>query len=126
MRKRCFLSFLSVLFLFLQGAAAQTQPAAPAQVVPLDLKTMSAPEIRYSVDPIFNHGLQGVYKCVISLIVDTEGNPHDIQVVQSAGTELDASAIEAVRQFKFKPARMKDSKTPVAVRTHADVNFNLH
>lgn len=38
---------------------------------------------------------------------------------------LDEKALEAVRQYKFKPA-MKDGKTPVPVSVDVEVNFRLY
>ncbi len=64
---------------------------------------------------------QGVV--VISLIVDTQGNPQHIRVVRPLGMGLDEKAVEAVRQYKFKPA-MEGGK-PVAVEITVEVNFQL-
>jgi len=64
--------------------------------------------------------------CVISLIVDAEGNPQQLYVAQSTADKgLDDNAIKAVKQYKFKPG-MKDGKTPVAVRVNVEVNFWLY
>jgi outer membrane biosynthesis protein TonB len=38
---------------------------------------------------------------------------------------LDLKALEAVRQYKFRPA-MKDGKTPVPVMVTIEVDFRLH
>ena len=66
---------------------------------------------------------QGV--CLISLIVDTQGNPQNIRVARALGMGLDEKAIEAIRQYKFKPA-MKDGKTPVPVMITIEVDFRLY
>jgi len=89
---------------------------------------VSAPVILHGPDPEFSDEArrakyQGV--CVISLIVDAQGNPQDIHVVRVLGMGLDEKAIEAVKQYKFKPA-MKDGKTPVPVRTNIEINFHLY
>ena len=63
--------------------------------------------------------------CEVSLIVDAQGNPQNIRVVQAAGMGLDEKAIEAIRQYKFKPA-MKDGRTPVPVQITILVNFRLY
>jgi protein TonB len=65
---------------------------------------------------------QGV--CLISLIVDTQGNPQNPRVIQALGMGLDEKALEAVRKYKFKPA-MK-GKTPVPVMITVLVNFHLY
>jgi len=66
---------------------------------------------------------QGV--CLISLIVDAQGNPQDPRVVRALGMGLDEKALEAVRKYKFKPA-MKDGHTPVPVMITVEVNFRLY
>jgi len=66
---------------------------------------------------------QGI--CLISLIVDTQGNPQNPRVIQALGMGLDEKALEAVRKYKFKPA-MKDGKTPVPVMITVLVNFHLY
>jgi TonB family protein len=66
---------------------------------------------------------QGI--CLISLIVDAQGNPQNPRVVQALGMGLDEKALEAVRKYKFKPA-MKDGKTPVPVMITVLVNFHLY
>jgi TonB family protein len=66
---------------------------------------------------------QGV--CLISMIVDTNGNPQNPRVVRALGMGLDEKALEAVRKYKFKPA-MKDGKTPVPVMITVEVNFRLY
>jgi TonB family protein len=63
--------------------------------------------------------------CLIGLIVDAQGNPQNVHVVRALGMGLDEKAMEAVRQYKFKPA-MKDGKTPVPVELTIEVNFRLY
>ncbi|MGA7343405.1 MAG: energy transducer TonB [Terracidiphilus sp.] len=66
---------------------------------------------------------QGV--CLISMIVDTNGNPQNPRVVRALGMGLDEKALEAVRKYKFKPA-MKDGRIPVPVMITVEVNFRLY
>ncbi|MGO9776379.1 MAG: TonB family protein [Terracidiphilus sp.] len=66
---------------------------------------------------------QGV--CLISVIVDAQGNPQNPRVVRALGMGLDEKALEAVRKYKFKPA-MKDGKTPVPVMINVEINFRLY
>jgi TonB family protein len=61
--------------------------------------------------------------CILSLVVDKDGSPRDIRVVRRLGMGLDEKAIEAVNQYRFKPA-MKDGE-PVPVRITVEVNFRL-
>jgi len=66
---------------------------------------------------------QGV--CLISLIVDAQGNPQNPRVIRALGMGLDEKALEAVRKYKFKPA-MKGGRTPVPVMITVEVNFRLY
>jgi len=59
----------------------------------------------------------------ISLIVDPQGMPQNVHVARGVGHGLDESAIEAVKQYRFKPA-MLDGK-PVAVYLNVKVNFEI-
>jgi protein TonB len=89
---------------------------------------VSAPVALNSVEAEFSDEArrakyQGV--CLISLIVDAQGNPQNPRVVRALGMGLDEKAIEAVKKYKFKPA-MKDGKTPVPVMITVEVNFRLY
>jgi|HubBroStandDraft_4_1064222.scaffolds.fasta_scaffold04602_7 TonB family protein len=61
---------------------------------------------------------------LISLVVDSSGNPTMIKVTRSLGSGLDEKAVEAVQQWRFDPAT-KDGK-PVAVHLAAEVSFRLY
>jgi protein TonB len=55
--------------------------------------------------------------------VDPSGKAVNIRVLHSLGLGLDEKAMEAVKQWKFKPG-MKDGK-PVTVAASIEVNFRL-
>lgn len=80
------------------------------------------PEAEFS-DEARRAKYQGV--CLISLIVDAQGNPQNPRVLRALGMGLDEKALEAVRKYKFKPA-MKDGRTPVPVMITIEVNFRLY
>jgi TonB family protein len=79
-----------------------------------------APEAEFS-DEARRSKYQGV--CLISIIVDTHGNPQNPRVVQRLGMGLDEKAIEAIRRYKFKPGT-KDGK-PVPVLITIEVDFRM-
>lgn len=88
---------------------------------------VSAPQLVHSVDPEFTDqarraNLQGIVS--IQLIVDSQGNPQNIHVVRHLGMGLDQKAVEAVRQYKFRPAMYQGR--PVSVQLVVDVNFHLY
>lgn len=88
---------------------------------------VSAPVVIHSIEPEFTEqarqaSLQGTV--VLQLIVDTEGNPQNVHVTRSLGMGLDEKAVQAARQYKFKPAMYQGH--PVAVQIVVDVDFHLH
>ncbi len=60
---------------------------------------------------------------VLDIIVTPQGRTTDIKVVRHLGMGLDKKAIEAVKQYRFKPARYHGH--PVAVRMEVEVDFHL-
>lgn len=88
---------------------------------------VSAPVLIYDPDPEFSDEArrakyQGV--CVVGLVVDSQGNPQQVHVVRPLGMGLDEKAVEAVRQYKFKPAMYKGK--PVPVEINIEVNFRIY
>lgn len=88
---------------------------------------VSNPTLIYSPDPEFSDEArrakyQGV--CVVGLIVDTLGNPQRVHIVRPLGMGLDEKAMDAVRQYKFKPAQFKGKN--VAVEVNIEVNFRIY
>jgi TonB family protein len=89
---------------------------------------VSAPVVIHSEEAQFSDvarkaKYQGV--CMVSLIVDTQGNPQNVHVTRSLGMGLDEKAIEAVQQYKFRPALL-DGRTPVPVAITVKIEFQLY
>jgi TonB family protein len=53
--------------------------------------------------------------CVVSLIVDTQGMPQNIQILKSLDPGLDQNAMYAVNRWRFKPAMRNGEPVPVMV-----------
>jgi TonB family protein len=64
--------------------------------------------------------VQGVV--VLDVLVDAEGVPSDVQVVQGIPM-LDAAAIEAVRKWRYEPTLMNGVAVPIAMTV--SLNFSL-
>ncbi len=60
---------------------------------------------------------------LLSVEVGADGIAHNIRVMRGLGLGLDQKAVEAVRQWRFKPA--SENGQPVAVAAHIEVNFRL-
>jgi len=90
---------------------------------------VSEPKLTYSVEAEFSdEARRAKYEgtVVISLIVDAQGNPQNVHVSRSLGMGLDEKAIEAVRQYKFKPAIEAKSGKSVPVPISVEVRFRLY
>jgi len=124
----------------LGGAATAT--ALSFDVTPQDGATANAPvhEKVYKIGgdvtpPVLTHSVdaeftkkakdakyQGV--SVVSLVVDSHGMPRHVHTIRKLGMGLDEKAVEAVKQYKFKPAMKGGS--PVPVMMSIEVNFRLY
>jgi len=62
--------------------------------------------------------------CLVQAMIDVNGIPQDVRVEKSLEPSMDEKAVEAVKQYRFKPA-MKDGITPVPVMITIAVNFRL-
>ena len=61
---------------------------------------------------------------VVGMIVGTDGVPRDMWIKQKLGLGLDQKAIEAVQQWRFRPATK--NRQPVAVPITVEVSFHLY
>jgi len=85
-----------------------------------------APVVITEVDPEFSEEARKAKfsgSVEVYLIVDEMGQPVNVRVARGVGMGLDEKAVEAVKQYRFKPA-MKDGK-PVKVDLYVDVNFAI-
>lgn len=119
------------------NAAADDPAAAPAQVVvaPPDsanprfgdyVYVEELPEAIGKVPPKYplvarKAGVDGTV--LVQALVGRDGRVHDTRIVKSIPM-LDTAAVEAVRQWTFKPALAKGK--PVAVWVAVPVRFTLH
>jgi periplasmic protein TonB len=86
--------------------------------------SVRAPVLTYQVDPEFSEEARKAKfsgNVQVYLIVDEQGMPTHVRVVRGVGMGLDEKAVEAVRQYKFKPANYKGKPVPVALKV--EVNF---
>lgn len=87
---------------------------------------VSAPVMVSKIEPSYSEEArfaryQGT--TVLAMEIDTSGVPRNIRVQRPLGFGLDETAMDAVAQWRFRPA-MKDGQ-PVTVTTRVEVNFRL-
>ncbi|MGH9510032.1 MAG: energy transducer TonB [Terriglobales bacterium] len=88
---------------------------------------VSAPRALFTPEPEYSEEARRAKHegtVVLWLVVGPDGRPRDLRVLRSLGLGLDEKAMDAVRQWKFEPARKNG--TPVAVRINVEVAFKLY
>ncbi|MGA8616951.1 MAG: energy transducer TonB [Candidatus Sulfotelmatobacter sp.] len=88
---------------------------------------VTAPRVIYQTDPEFSEeARKAKYQgtCVLGLIVDANGRPTNIRVLNALGMGLDEKAIESVKNWKFEPGQ-KDGHA-VSVEIAVEVDFHLY
>jgi len=87
---------------------------------------VSMPKCEYCPDPEYSQeARKKKYEGVVllSVVVTSEGKAANIRVIKSPGLGLDEKSVEAVRNWRFKPA-MKNGM-PVAAKVPIDCHFRL-
>jgi TonB family protein len=106
--------------------AAQTKPDDNASAEPVyELGPgINPPRVTRQVNPQYSgtRGVRIVGTVTIGLVVTSRGLPQDPHVLKSLDKDIDASAVEAVKQWRFDPAK-KDGKA-VAVRIALEIEFH--
>jgi TonB family protein len=85
---------------------------------------VSVPVVIYMPQPEYSPEARAAHfsgVVLLNLVVDRQGLPQDVRILRSVGLGLDAKALEAVKQYRFKPA-MEDGK-PVPVPLNVEVSF---
>ena len=60
---------------------------------------------------------------ILQAVISPEGSAGNFTLVRSLGLGLDEKAVEAVRRWRFEPARKGNQ--PVAVRANLEINFRI-
>jgi len=85
---------------------------------------ITPPRVIKQVNPHYStdHGVRAVGSVIIALVVSSRGLPKDPHVVKGLDKDLDQSAVEAVKEWRFAPAE-KNGKA-VAVRVSVQIQFH--
>jgi TonB family protein len=87
---------------------------------------LTAPKLIKSVDPKYPRPFFGKAHdshVKVGLVIDEEGVPQKLSIVESGGDEFDKNALVAVSKYRFLRA-MRDGQ-PVALLLHVDVTFKV-
>jgi TonB family protein len=88
---------------------------------------VSAPRAIFSPDPEYSEeARKAKYQgdVILWVVIGPDGRVHDVKVARTLGLGLDEKAVEAVKTWRFEPAK-KDG-VPVAVQLNIDVTFHLY
>ena len=87
---------------------------------------ITPPVVEFKVEPEYTEEARAAkYQGAVLLYAEVgpDGLAHNVQVIRSLGLGLDQKAIDAISQWRFKPA-MKDG-VPLTVQATIEVNFRL-
>jgi TonB family protein len=59
---------------------------------------------------------------MVGLVVSSHGDPREVRILRSLEKSVDQSAVDAVKQWRFEPARKGGA--PVAVRLSIEIRFH--
>jgi periplasmic protein TonB len=87
---------------------------------------MTRPQIVHQVQPRYTElarrsGVQGTV--IVEAVIDENGNVTKVRVLRGLPMGLDKAAVEAIQQWRFKPATLADK--PVKVFFTLTVNFTI-
>jgi TonB family protein len=60
---------------------------------------------------------------IVSMVVDEDGKPNDLKITKSAGPDLDPNILEAVSQYRFRPATVSGQKTAMSLNLNMDIEL---
>lgn len=130
-RQRCLL-LATVMSVWFSGgdvaAQAIRQEVPEAEVLALNgpIEGITLPQAKVKTEPEYSEAardaqVQGT--TVIQIVIDTDGLAKNIDVLSPVGYGLDEKAIEAIRDWRFEPAKLHGKHVPL--RAIIEVNFRL-
>jgi periplasmic protein TonB len=89
---------------------------------------MTRPEIIHQVQPRYSEkarqvGIQGAV--IVEAIIDEHGNVTNVRVLKGLPMGLEQAAVEAIQQWRFKPATQESTGKAVKVYYTLTVNFTI-
>ena len=85
---------------------------------------VTPPRVIKQVNPRYptNRGVRAVGSVIIALVVSSKGLPKDPHVVKGLDKDLDESAVDAVKEWRFAPAEKNGQA--IAVRVSVQIQFH--
>jgi TonB family protein len=128
---RCYPAIL-ILALAVTGWTQEPQPATTPQTTDQPVAKVgngvSAPMLISKVGAEYSDyarrkRIEGI--CMVRLIVDADGVPQHMSVVRCVDTSLEEPSLEAVRQYRFKPAIRKTDGKPIPITMAVEISYRL-
>jgi len=116
---------ISVNFTLSDDASGQAAQLPMTGMVEKIGGAVSAPMLIYQVKPEITPEAKAarfIGIVLVNLVVDANGHPQDVHVVRGVGMGLDEKAVDAAKQYRFKPAMKGDQ--PVPVELNVEVSFD--
>lgn len=106
-----------------QNASSGTASADDEPVYDLG-PGVTPPRVIKQVNPQYptTRGVRAVGSVIIALVVSSKGLPKNPRVAKGLDKDLDQSAVDAVKQWRFAPAQ-KNGR-PIAVRVSLQIQFH--
>ena len=108
------------------GPAEAFPPPTPSPQLPVHLhKGIEAPKKIADVTPTYPSIAQAAHvkgMVILEAVIDVHGNVTSVQVLRSVPL-LDRAAVDAVRQWRYTPARLNGQPVPVVVTI--TINFSM-
>ncbi|HEX4135082.1 MAG TPA: energy transducer TonB [Bryobacteraceae bacterium] len=116
-----------VLFTVIVQAALGLALAGPVDDEPVfDIGPgITPPRVTHQVTPVNkpdDKGFRISGTVLVGLVVSSKGEPKDVHVVKSLDKDVDQTAVDAVKQWSFDPAKKGDQ--PIAVRVTVEIRFH--
>jgi len=111
-----------LILLFSLAATGRSQKENEEQVYELG-PGITPPKVVHQVSP--EHPAEGFRiagTVLIGVVVSSRGEPRNVHVIKSLDKAVDQNAVDAVKQWRFEPAK-KDGE-PVAVRVSVEIRFH--
>jgi TonB family protein len=123
--RRAWVMIITLALTLAAISPAQREPAQDADEPVVELGPgITPPRVIHQVTPDIDAGARGFRIAgvvLIGLVVSSRGLPREVHVVRSLDKDLDQSAVAAVQQWRFEPARK--AANPVAVRVTVEIRF---